>query len=271
MQLPCGQCIGCRLERSRQWAIRCVHESKLHEENCFVTLTYDNEHVPSDFSLDKTEHQRFLKKLRKKFADKKIRYMLCGEYGEQFERPHYHACLFGIDFADKKLYSINNGNKLYTSETLNKIWGLGQCWIGDVTFESAAYVARYICKKVTGKNAEEHYKKTDMRTGEIITIEPEFIRMSLKPGIGKDWMEKWTDDIYPSDEIIIRGKKMKPPRYYDKVFETKEQEKMEKIKNEREKKRRENWKENTTKRLQTRKTVKEAQVKQLKRKYEDEN
>lgn len=201
--VPCGQCIGCRLERSRQWAIRCVHEASLYDENCFVTLTYDNAHLPDDGSLDKTHFQKFMKRLRKYYGNYRLRYFHCGEYGERFARPHYHLCIFGFDFPDKELWKETSGGKLYISDTLNEIWGKGYCVLGDVTFESAAYVARYITKKITGDKADEHY--VDKKTG-VLRL-PEYITMSRRPGIGSDWYSKYSTDAFPSDFIVIRGKK----------------------------------------------------------------
>ena len=145
LQLPCGQCIGCRLERSRQWAMRCLHEAQLHENNCFITLTYDDAHLPGDRSLHYSDFQKFLKRFRKSLGGAKIRYYMAGEYGEKFGRPHWHACIFGYDFHDKKLFKRTAaGSLIYTSEHLKKLWPFGHSSIGDVTFESAAYVARYI-------------------------------------------------------------------------------------------------------------------------------
>ena len=118
--IPCGQCIGCRLERSRQWAIRCVHEASLYQDNCFITLTYSPEHLPKDNSLHKEHFQLFMKRLRKAFGQK-IRYFHCGEYGENFSRPHYHACLFNVDFKDKELLKNFNGNKIYTKQN-KQLW-----------------------------------------------------------------------------------------------------------------------------------------------------
>lgn len=157
LQVPCGQCVGCRLERSRQWAIRCVHESKLHKDNCFITLTYNDANLPSDKSLHYRDFQLFMKKLRKQYPDKKIRFYMCGEYGENFGRPHFHACLFNFNFDDLTLWKTQNKQKLYRSKKLEKLWPLGHSSVGTVTFESAAYVARYIMKKVTGDAAEDHY------------------------------------------------------------------------------------------------------------------
>jgi hypothetical protein len=148
IQVPCGQCIGCRLERSRQWAIRCVHEAYGHEDNAFITLTYAPEHLPHDVSLNISHFQKFMKRLRKAISPKLVRFFHCGEYGELNQRPHYHACLFGYDFPDKVLYTIRDECRLYRSPMLEKLWPMGFATVGDVTFESAAYVARYITKKL---------------------------------------------------------------------------------------------------------------------------
>ena len=144
---------------------------------------------------------------------------MAGEYGENFGRPHFHACIFGYDFHDKKLWKRTPaGSKLYRSPNLEKLWPFGYSSVGDVNFESAAYVARYIMKKVTGKKANEHYIEIDEETGEIIKKTPEFTKMSLKPGIGADWYKKFKSDVYPYDYIIVRGQKMKPPKAYDKMY-----------------------------------------------------
>lgn len=214
--LPCGQCIGCRLERSRQWAVRCVHESKLHERNCFVTLTYDNAHLPDDFSLRYSDFQRFMKRLRKE-AGKPVRFFMCGEYGEGLSRPHYHALLFGYDFEDKLYFKRAGESVLYTSRRLERLWPFGFSLIGDVSFESAAYCARYCVKKVNGKDADRHYVLLDKESGEVIGQRvPEFAHMSLKPGIGKGWYDRYKTEFYQHDRVIVRGAAAKPPRYYDK-------------------------------------------------------
>src|SRR6185295_14361242 len=168
LELPCGQCIGCRLERSRQWAVRCVHEAQLHSENCVVTLTYANDFLPSDESVHVEHFQNFMKYLRKAIYPRKVRFFHCGEYGKESvdadtgeyfpARPHYHACLFGYDFEDKvEVGKSKTGTPLYTSKFLEKLWTKGISKIGVLDFESAAYVARYITKKVTGDGASEHY------------------------------------------------------------------------------------------------------------------
>lgn len=217
LTLPCGQCVGCRLERSRQWAVRCVHESQMHDFSVFVTLTYDNDHLRSS-SLIYRDFQLFMKRLRK--AKGPVRFYMCGEYGEGGSRPHFHACLFGVFFEDREVLKVlPSGSTLYTSEELKRLWPFGFSSIGDVTFESAAYVARYVMKKVTGSGAADHYLSVSAATGEVVERVPEFNRMSLKPGIGAKWFEKYAREVYPRDFVVLNGVKMKPPKYYDKVLE----------------------------------------------------
>lgn len=222
--LPCGQCIGCRLSYSRQWAIRCLHESQMHEHNCFITLTFSPEELAkrdNPQSLDVGEFQRFMKRLRKKYGQG-VRFFHCGEYGEQNKRPHYHALLFGVDFSDRVLWSQRNGVKLYVSDNLSKLWPYGFSTIGDVTFESAAYCARYVMKKIRGEAALDHYMFTDMVTGEVSQVKPEYATMSRKPGIGKTWFDKYKNDVFPGDYCVIRGHEVKPPRYYETLLDEEE-------------------------------------------------
>lgn len=158
IKVPCGRCVGCRLERSRQWAMRCMHEAKMHKQNCFITLTYNEENRPYNDDLNYQDFQLFMKRLRERFQGTTIKFYMCGEYGPKLGRPHFHACLFGIDFPDRKLWKVTDSkSKLYRSEILEKLWTKGFSSVGDVNFESAAYVARYIMKKVTGEAAELHY------------------------------------------------------------------------------------------------------------------
>lgn len=225
LNLPCGQCIGCRLEKSRQWAIRCLHEASLHEKNCFITLTINpQQDLTRQTTLVKRDFQLFMKRLRKKYSNQHISYYYCGEYGEQYERPHYHACLFGFDLPDKKLFRESNGNRLYNSEILDKLWGLGHTIIGDVTFESAAYVARYITKKISGPDKDLYY------CGRL----PEYTNMSKKPAIALNWIKQYHSDVYPSDEVIIKNKKVRPARYYDKFYEKEFAEQFDQVKSNRE-------------------------------------
>jgi len=259
VNVPCGQCIGCRLERSRQWAVRCVHESALYDQNCFITLTYAPEVVPPEGTLVKGHFQKFMKRLRKRFANQRIRFFHCGEYGEKFERPHYHACLFGFDFSDKVYLKAVNGYPLYTSEILGSLWPFGYSTIGSVSFESAAYVARYITKKVTGDNAAEHYGKRL----------PEYVTMSRRPGIASDWFSKFRSDVYPDDFIVLRGRRMKPPKFFDKLHEVNDPEGFHLVKVGRAKALLAREEEDSF-RLRVREVVKGSQVTSLKRRFEND-
>jgi len=214
MRLPCGNCIGCRMDRARNWAVRCMHEASLYDQNCVLTLTYDDDHLPDDSSLVKADFQNFMKRLRRVYHGHRIRYFHCGEYGERLSRPHYHAILFNFDFPDKKVWKESGSTRLYQSDSLEKIWGLGLCSIGDVSYEAVAYVARYVIKKVNGKESDEHY--VNKKTGVLRT--PEYITMSRRPGIASDWFEKYSSDVYPSDTVIVNEREVRPPRYYEKEF-----------------------------------------------------
>lgn len=223
--VPCGQCLGCRLARSAQWAVRCHHEASLYEANSFVTLTFSPEELMkrlNPWSLDKRDHQLFLKRLRNHLIDPyskwfvsedfKVRFFMCGEYGDKTLRPHYHFLLFGYDFPDKKFFKkAPDGSPLYVSEFLNELWPYGHHMIGAVTFKSSAYVARYCMKKMTGKLADSHYD------GRL----PEYACMSLKPGIGKAWFDRFKDEIFLEDRdcVIVNGVKHRIPRFYDSQFE----------------------------------------------------
>lgn len=189
----------------------------MHEFNCFITLTYSDENLPLDRSLSKRDFQLFMKRLRKSIAPLKVRFFAGGEYGDLNARPHYHALLFGYDFPDKKFHKHSAGKPLYTSQALEKLWPNGFALIGDVTFESAAYVASYCHKKLTGTMAAL-YNHVDAETGEIIGITPEFGLQSRRPGIGSTWFEKYGNDVYPRDQVIARESPQRPPRYYDKLL-----------------------------------------------------
>lgn len=219
--VSCGQCIGCRLERSRQWAVRMMHEASLKDANCFLTLTYDQDHYPPRGSLRVSDWQLFAKKLRSRMG--KFRFFHCGEYGERTRRPHLHAAIFGLDFARDRVLEKHTkaGHALYRSDLLDEIWGNGNCWIGELTFESAAYIARYITKKITGDQAATHYGELiDERTGEITPyLKPEYTTMSRRPGIGKGWIDKYLEETYLFDEVIVRGNSTRPPKFYDQQLE----------------------------------------------------
>jgi len=198
-----------------------VHEASLHEENSFITLTYRPADLPAGGSLSKgkaSHLELFFKRLRKAIYPTLMRFYACGEYGEDLGRPHYHALIFGYEFPDKELATTVRGHKIYKSAMLNHIWGKGFCSIGEVTFQSAAYVARYIMKKQSGPKSKEHYQHVDGETGEISERVPEFTVMSRRPGIAADWFAKFATDVYPDDFVTLQGKKYKTPRYYDKLL-----------------------------------------------------
>lgn len=204
IKIPCGRCSGCRLEHSRQWAVRCLHEKRLHNASAFLTLTYNNAHLPSGNSLSKNDLKLFMYRLRKVLGTQ-VRFFACGEYGETTQRPHYHILLLSHDFNDRTYYRMSGKHKLYISKTLGKLWQLGDHYIGDVTFESAAYVARYCMKKITGEKAEKHYNG---RT-------PEFIVMSRRPGIGTGYFDRFSNELLTHDSIIVNGVPAALPRFYD--------------------------------------------------------
>ena len=218
IDLPCGQCLGCRVQTSLDWAIRCVNELTLHKQASFLTLTYNDENLPADKSLNKKHLSDFMKRLRKKYSHKNIRFFACGEYGDKYSRPHYHIIVFGHQFDDLQYYKMVKGNKYYTSNQLAKLWKFGFNTIGNVTFQSCAYVTRYVTKKLTGE-MKEKYGYTDLETGEYFPVIPEFTQMSLRPGIGKEWFLKNINDVFPSDEIIHEGKRYRVPKYYMKLCE----------------------------------------------------
>jgi len=207
IQIRCGQCIGCRIERSRQMGIRIMHEAQLHERNSFLTLTYKNNPV----TLNKEDITKFIKRLRKKHE---IRYYYCGEYGEKKGRPHYHMCLFGENFEeDRYKWTMKGGNQLYKSPALNKTWGHGEVVIGDLTQDSAQYTAAYIIDKITGDGKKEYFDMIDNETGEITPRLKEFAHMSLKPGIGMNWLRLYWQDI-AQGKVVVKGKEVSLPKMY---------------------------------------------------------
>lgn len=225
--VPCNSCEGCQLERARQWAMRCMDEAQMWPVNSFITLTYDDEHLPIAFgclrcgrdipekSLHVCEWQLFMKKLRRHCSEE-IRFFMCGEYGPKLGRPHYHALIFNWEFPDRILQCISpSGEKVFRSELLRKIWGNGFVSVGEVTFGSAAYVARYAVKKVGDVTSSDHF--VDPRTGELKP--PEFRLMSRRPGIGRSFYEKFKLDMFPSDFRIINGMRSTPARYYGSLYE----------------------------------------------------
>ncbi len=263
--IACGQCRGCRLERSRQWAVRCMHEAQMHPRNSFITLTYDDEHLPPTGGLVLEHWQKFVRSFRK--GGYKFRYYHCGEYGDEHGRPHYHAILFGLDFPDQVYEeTTQHGDKLYSSPTLSKYWPKGRSRIGAMTFKSAAYVARYCMKKINGDPAAEHYETVNTLTGEVHQVKPEYQTMSRRPGIASTWFAKYGSDIFPSDQCVVNGKITRPPRFYDTQYELSDPAGLALIKEGRARAGRKHRSNNTYERLRIRETIQEKRNAQLIRK-----
>lgn len=260
--IPCGRCIGCRLEKSKEWALRCHHEASLYgDNNAFLTLTYSDKNLPEHSTLVKEHFQKFIRALRKK-TKQKIRYYMCGEYGKPEseggkERPHYHAIIFNFSFPDVKLVNIRNGNRVYTSPLLYEMWKHGSHEIGSVTFQSAGYVARYILKKQNGARGATAYEKKKR-------IAP-YTQMSLKPGIGKKWYEKNNGDLFPHDFAVLPdGRQTAVPAYYRNLLKKDDPVLFEKLRQIRIEKALDNP-DNSQERLEARERCQEAKLKQLKR------
>ena len=299
MEVACSQCLGCRLDYSRMWALRITHECSMHEStggNCFITLTYREKwecdeqqlvnkyHVPDDWSLDHSHIQKFLKRLRHKFPQK-IKYFVVGEYGNVCEhgidlelvgcplcnvgRPHYHAILFNCSFSDLVSYGSDHGELRYTSPLLESTWKYGFVDVDEANFDSAAYCSRYALKKVTGAMADDHYMRIS-EDGVCSWIKPEYARMSRNPGIGKDWFEVFHGDCFPSDTCPRPGDSpvYGMPRYYEEIFKCMDPLTMEDIKEKRKIWMREHKDEFTPERLMDKYKVKKRQAEMLKRKLQ---
>lgn len=222
IKIPCGHCIGCRLKYSRVWADRCMAEASYYDHNVFLTLTYDNEHLPDPLPgskihpLVKRDLQLFMKRLRKKLPDQKIRFFACGEYGspEKSFRPHYHLILFNCRLDDVNLLVKNEREfRYYTSKTISDCWKYGFHIITNVNWNTCAYVARYVVKKQTGVNSKIY---------EELNYTPEFTLMSRKPGIGKQYFEDHAIDIYYDGSFLSTEEgahRIYPNKYYDNLFD----------------------------------------------------
>lgn len=196
----------------------------MYEHNAFVTLTYSEKYLPEKGKLEHGALAQFMRDLREKQIQNQnpfegVRSFGCGEYGEHHSRPHYHICLFNCNFTDKELHTKNRDMPLYTSQILSEIWPWGHATIGELTFESAAYVARYVTKKLSGPKKKE-YEKYDKKTGECWTMpEEKALAISRMPGLGRPWWEKHGQYTRDHDRVIVNGIKMKVPKYYDKLNE----------------------------------------------------
>lgn len=213
-KLPCGQCRGCRADKARDLATRALHEVQMHEQSCFLTLTYSDECVPPSFSVSKRDFQLVMKRIRKEFGSG-IKYLAVGEYSDPpLWRPHYHAILAGLDFPDRTLWRERDGYRVYRSAALERIWPHGLSEIGSVTSQSAGYVARYCMKKLTGALADDHYLRLSPIDGAMHRVEPEFALMSRRPALGLAWLSAFKSDVFPSNFVVVDGRKVPVPRYY---------------------------------------------------------
>lgn len=220
MWLPCGKCICCKLDRSRAWSIRIMHEAQLHDEKYFVTLDYDpakpdSPECSGNWSLQYAHFQQFMRRLRKVSRNRSgsvLRFFVSGEYGRLRGRPHWHCILFGLRLEDRE--RMANGK--YFSGSLESVWSHGRCDIGEVTPNSAAYCAGYTLNKAYGRDS---YDVVDRVTGEVIERRAPFVRMSLKPGIGARWYALYGSDLFPHDFAVQDGKRYKVPRYYVKKLQ----------------------------------------------------
>lgn len=247
-----------------------MHEYRFHDESSFITLTYSDDKLPPGGSLRPPDFQKFMKRLRKE-CGKKIRFFHCGEYGEKFARPHYHAIIFGESFRKDAFHQrkTRQGHLVWRSPMLEKLWPSGISEVGEVTFESCAYVARYVTKKVNGNQAKLHYSIWDEH-GELHELVPEYATMSRRPGIGHMHFEKYAQEIYPRDEIIVRGKQCKPPKFYDKLLERYKPELYMNLKESREIALTSSpIEERSPQRLAIREEVKRAQIRSLARNLEN--
>ena len=273
VDVPCGQCIGCRLEYKRQWALRCVHEASLYKHNSFLTLTYNDDNLPDGGTLVKEHWQEFMKALRQwrvrtcpgckgegkdcmECESRRIRFYMVGEYGEDKQRPHYHALLFNLDFADK--YGIRRSKRhlVYGSPQVEKIWQKGDIYLGTVTPASAQYVTGYITKAVRGKEDE-----VKAYYGERL---PPFTLMSRRPGIGRGWYDKYKKEVAQWDTVISDGVEVKAPKAYDKYLETEFPERFAQLKGKR--KAAVKYEETSDVRLDKKRRVKIAQLRTFSKK-----
>lgn len=218
-EVPCGRCIGCKLDRARAWSVRITHEAQLYDRNWFATFTYSDEALPASRSLEYRDFQLFMKRLRKKLRGDvggpeggyPLRFFCAGEYGGRTGRPHYHAVLFNTRFGDE--VRLQNGRS--SSRIVEELWSHGNVVLDSVNQSTAAYVAGYSLKKVYGPRAREHYEDVvNLRTGELTSRRPEFVTMSRRPGIGAWWYQRFAGDLFPVDHAVVDGKRWKVPNYY---------------------------------------------------------
>ena len=250
-KVACGRCIGCRRDKQEDWATRLVHESKGWLFKKFLTMTYDDAHLPSNESLQVRDAQLWQKRLRKARADDKLKFFTVGEYGDKRERPHYHSIVFGLVVPDQRKHSKSGEHDLFVSDEMDKIWGLGHVFVGSVTPQSCAYVAQYVVKKITGVKAASHYGDR----------KPEFAIMSRRPAIGRTHFEDFKADFFPADYVVIAGKKRKMPSYYSDLLKKLFPDEFERIRAKRLEAAKDRKADSTPDRLAVREEVAQARAK----------
>lgn len=256
LHIPCGQCIGCRERIGAQWAIRLQHEASLWDANCFVTLTYSEGNLPPGGTLLHRDFALFMKRLRKANGPN-VRFFMCGEYGPKTLRPHYHACLFNIDFRDREPAGKSKGGfPFFYSKHLSSLWELGRATVQNFTPETAAYTTGYILKKAKGQEADVRYLRQNP-DGTTYRVAPEYAQMSRRPGIGYNWITRFHRDIFPHDTAVSRtGRELPVPRYYtEKAGDLYD---LDEIKYQRELRARQYAADNTPERLAVQETVHKA-------------
>lgn len=287
LEIPCNNCMGCKLEKARQWSIRMMHEARYHSANCFLTLTYNAENVPQSYGLELRHLQLFMKRFRKSLTPwaklkrgepaahvrawwqhntTKIRFFACGEYGDLNGRPHYHAIVFGYDPPDKVFIERSeSGENIYRSETLQRLWQLGNTSTQDVTHKSCSYVARYVTKKIKSGDefGAERYFRVSPVDGAYHSVRPEFAVMSRRSGIGRRFVDEFKSDFYPSGYLVVDGVRQAPPRYYVQQLTEEEQKRLQRQARKLAVK---NKPHTTTERRLARAAVRDARIQRLQRK-----
>lgn len=261
IEIPCGQCQGCRLRRAGDWAVRIMHEASLWPDNSFITLTYARDQLPADGSLFHRDFQLFMKRMRKR-RDVDVRYFMAGEYGELTSRAHYHACLFNEAFRSDRVPHAKSetGHWCYTQPLLSELWPHGIATVQELTKETAGYCARYLMTKRMGPGKEAAYVTPDG-----VIRQEEYAAMSLKPGIGYYWYQLFGKEVHPRDCVLLDGSRLPVPKYYDKLFRRTGNVVMDSVEFKREQRAKLSVADQTDERRAVRAKVANARVSKLKR------
>lgn len=254
-KIACGKCLECRLAYTKQWAQRLVCEASLHQENWFITLTYNDDHlidcvdytvnpwtetldyVPVLRSEDFTAwKKRFLERIRDRYGHTGIKFYNCGEYGSKNHRPHFHVILFNCPLPDVELVrTVSLGGYdycYYHSKLIEETWGKGFIMVGKVNWNTCAYVARYVMKKLHSEDKKIYEQLCELEG--VSPVPQEYVNMSRRPGLARDYYEANWQDIYSIDKVVLEnGRTVRPAKYYDKLFDIEYPEDMERIKAER--------------------------------------